>query len=368
MTRERIGFHLEQTQTCLERAWQSRQSRSHAATRAALLRASDHLMQAARLSSGRLKRLRARKASQVLALTDHLPDTSRSSVEQEAVQEGDAGASWLIRERPHVRFDDVAGLDDVKHEINLKLVYPALHPEKARRFGIRAGGGMLLWGPPGTGKTLIARAMAGEIDAAFFSVMPSQIMSKWVGEAEQNIARLFHEARAAGTSVVFIDEVEALAPRRRSSGSTVMRRVVPQILAELEGFAGKPGTLLFVGATNEPWSIDPAMMRPGRFDAHIYVSLPALAARRRMLDIHLRDKPLACDVDLDRLAANLDGYSGADIAAVCERAAAIPFVESICEGKDRAIDAGDFTTVLSKVQPSVSAKELRRYEQFRVER
>ncbi|MCX7671802.1 MAG: AAA family ATPase, partial [Anaerolineae bacterium] len=171
-------------------------------------------------------------------------------------------SEWLVIERPDVRFDDVAGLEDVKQQIRLKLIYPFTHPEEAKRFGVRSGGGILLYGPPGTGKTLIAKAVAGELDAAFFTVKPSEIMSKWVGEAEQNVAALFNAARGYERAIIFIDEVEALLPRRNTD-STVMRRVVPQFLAELDGMAGRHPGLLLIGATNVPWMLDDAALRPG---------------------------------------------------------------------------------------------------------
>ena len=192
-------------------------------------------------------------------------------------------------------------------------------------------------------------------------------MSKWVGEAEQNIQKLFDAARAYERSVVFIDEVEALVPKRRRTHSTVMQRVVPQILAELEGFEEKRGGLLFVGATNEPWSLDSAVLRPGRFDEKIYVGLPDVTARRRILELNLRDRPLASDVSLAELAQRLAGYSGADIANICAKSCAIPFIESVEQGVDRDVERRDFETVLQTVRPSVSAKNLKRFEQFRFE-
>src|SRR3990172_2815800 len=143
-----------------------------------------------------------------------------------------------------------------------------------------SGGGVLLYGPPGTGKTMIAKAIAHEIDATFFVVSPAQVMSKWVGEAEQNIRKLFEAAKAEPTSVIFLDEIEALVPKRKSDSSTVMQRVVPQILQELEGFdRTSERALLLVGATNQPWMLDEAILRPGRLDALVYVGLPDGPAR-----------------------------------------------------------------------------------------
>ena len=250
--------------------------------------------------------------------------------------EGDRQSSaeqWVVRERPSIRFDDVAGLDDVKEEIRIKMIYPFTHAELAERFDIKAGGGVLLYGPPGTGKTLLAKATAGELDATFFRVSAADMLSKWVGEAEQNIKKLFDAAAASERAVIFIDEIESLVPARRDEGSSVMQRVVPQILQGMEGFdKGKKQSVLFMGATNVPWQLDPAVLRPGRFDEKIYIPLPDVAARRRLLDIHLSRRPLAQDVDLDALAARLEGYSGADIKYLCDRAAVLPFLQSVAAG------------------------------------
>lgn len=267
--------------------------------------------------------------------------------------------------RPRVRFADIAGLDGVKEEVRLKLLYPILHAAKAKKYGIKTGGGVLLYGPPGCGKTLIAKAIAGEIDAAFFTVKPSEIMSKWVGEAEQNIEELFKTARAEPLSVIFIDEIEALVPRRRDSHSTVMQRVVPQILAELEGFdtAGK-NPILFLGASNEPWALDPAVMRPGRFDEKIYVGLPDERARRRMLSLYLRGRPLGHGLDLDSFAERLDGYSGADIRNICDKAASEAFLGSIEGDAEIEIDGELLDRVLAVVRPSVQPGDLAKFEKY----
>jgi len=164
--------------------------------------------------------------------------------------------------------------------------------------------------------------------------------------------------------VIFLDEVEALLPKRRGNPSTVMQRVVPQFLAELEGFGGRAPNVLLIGATNEPWSIDPAALRPGRFDAKIYVPLPDAAARRRILDLNLSGRPLAPDVDLDLLAARLDRHSGADIVQVCLQASLFAFLDAVERGIEREIAWADFEAALSKVRPSVSARELERFERY----
>jgi SpoVK/Ycf46/Vps4 family AAA+-type ATPase len=283
----------------------------------------------------------------------------------DGARESDGGASasqWLVKEKPSLRFDDVAGLDDVKEDIRLKMLYPFEHPELAERFGIHPGGGVLLYGPPGTGKTMLAKATAGEIDAAFFRVSPADVLSKWVGEAEQNVKKLFDAAAAEPRSIIFIDEIEALVPARRDEGSSVMQRVVPQILQGMEGFdKSAKQSILFMGATNVPWQLDPAVLRPGRFDEKVYIPLPDVAARRKMLDIYLANRPLADDIDLDGLATRLDGFSGADIKYVCDRAAVIPFLRSVASGEEGEITAAAIEDALAEVRPSVTADQLARF-------
>ena len=249
------------------------------------------------------------------------------------------------------------------------MIYPYTHPEEAARYKIRRGGGILLWGPPGTGKTMMARAVAGEIEAAFFTVKPSEIMSKWVGDSEQNIEKLFKSARSHERSIVFIDEIEAMVPSRRESQSAVMTRLVPQILAELEGFDTETqNPLLFIGATNEPWSLDPAVLRPGRFDEKVYVGLPDKPARRKILELNLADRPLADDVDLDDLADRAEGYSGADVKNICEKAAADVFLRAVKSGSGESsppIALADLQGVLKETRPSVTATDLQRFIAYR---
>lgn len=272
---------------------------------------------------------------------------------------------WIVREKPSLRFDSVAGLEDVKEDIRLKMIYPFEHAELAQKFGIRAGGGVLMYGPPGTGKTLLAKATAGEIDATFFRISPADLMSKWVGEAEQNVKKLFDAAAAEPRSIIFIDEIEALVPARRDEGSSVMQRVVPQILQEVEGFDKKAGRpILLMGATNVPWQLDPAILRPGRFDEKIYIPLPDLAARRKMLDLYLAHRPIAAGVDLDALASRLEGYSGADIQYICDRAATIPFLQSVASGTEGQITAKVLDDVVHDTPRSVTPEVLRRFEEW----
>lgn len=295
----------------------------------------------------------------------------RAGAARQSERDSDNGADasdWIVRDKPTIGFDDIAGLEDVKQEIRLKMIYPFSHPELAKQYGISVGGGVLLYGPPGTGKTMIAKAIAKEIDATFFLISPAQLMSKWVGEAEQNVKKLFDAAKAEKSSVIFLDETEALIPKRKSDSSTVMQRVVPQILQELEGFdRGADRALLFIGATNKPWMLDEAVLRPGRLDAKVYVPLPDAPARFRLLEIYFDGRPLAEDIDFGVLCDKLEGYSGADIKNIAQESAQLPFMEAIAGAEPRAINMQDITAVIAANPPSVHPSDLVRYEKFAAE-
>ena len=282
----------------------------------------------------------------------------------DAAEPGESNAEdWIVREKPSVRFADIAGLEDVKEEIRLKMVYPFEHAELAEKFGIRAGGGVLLYGPPGTGKTMLAKATAGELDATFFRVSAADMLSKWVGEAEQNIKKLFDAAASEPRAVIFLDEIESLIPARRDDGGGVMQRVVPQVLQGMEGFdKSSKNRVLFLGATNVPWQLDPAVLRPGRFDEKVYVPLPDLAARAKMLELYLGKRPLAGDVDLAAFAVRLNGYSGADIKHICDRAALVPFLQAAKNGGAAEITAAVLNDAVADSPPSVSAEAVKRFD------
>ncbi|MEO6436504.1 MAG: ATP-binding protein [Tepidisphaeraceae bacterium] len=306
------------------------------------------------------------KAKKENRRTPALSGNAKARMEASEESEGESSADkWIVKEKPKLRFDDVAGLDGVKEDIRLRMIYPFQHPELAEKFGINPGGGVLLYGPPGTGKTMLAKATAGEIDATFFRISPADVLSKWVGEAEQNVKKLFDAAANEPRAIIFIDEIEALVPARRDEGSSVMQRVVPQILQGMEGFDERANSpILFMGATNVPWQLDPAVLRPGRFDEKVYIPLPDLAARRKMLDIYLSKRPLADDVNLDALSTRLDGYSGADIKYLCDRAATIPFLRSVASGEEGDITGAVLDDALADIPRSVTADMLRRFEEW----
>jgi transitional endoplasmic reticulum ATPase len=342
------------------------------------LKAAEYLLQLAKESEPKLRAARMKQAQELVTLAKTVKErkekmrvsaaAAKSGAPSSQGDEGDIPKDWTLSEKPKIRFDDIAGLDDVKEQIRVKMIFPFTFPDKAKKYKVKTGGGILLYGPPGTGKTMIAKAVAGELDATFFAIAPAEILNKWVGESEKNIRKLFETARNCPKAVVFIDEVESLIPKRRDAeAGGVMARVVPQILSELDGFESREGqNVMFMGATNEPWNIDYAMLRPGRLDEKVYVGLPDLAARRKLLELNLKDIPLDPDVDREALAERLDGYSGADIAYLCRKVAEQTFLESVEKSNERAIAVADFERVLKTLRPSVTAADLERFRKFRV--
>ncbi|TDA34596.1 AAA family ATPase, partial [Candidatus Nezhaarchaeota archaeon WYZ-LMO8] len=227
-------------------------------------------------------------------------------------------------EIPNVRWSDIGGLEEAKQALKEAVEWPLKYPEIFEKANIKPPRGILLYGPPGTGKTLLAKAVATESEANFVSIKGPEIFSKWVGESERAIREIFRKARQAAPCIVFIDEIDAIAPRRGGDigDAHVTDRVVNQLLTELDGIEELRGVVV-IAATNRPDIVDPALLRPGRFDRLIYVPPPDAKAREEIFKIHLRGKPLGADVNIQKLVSLTEGYTGADIAALCNTAAMI---------------------------------------------
>jgi len=227
----------------------------------------------------------------------------------------------VMVQMPDVRWEDIGGLDDAQMRLKEGIELPMKNPEAFTRLGIRPAKGFLLYGPPGTGKTLLAKAVAREAEANFIATKSSDLLSKWYGESEQQIARLFARARQVAPTILFIDEIDSLVPARGSSMGEpqVTERVVNTILAEMDGLE-EMQSVIVIGATNRPGLVDPALLRPGRFDELVYVSVPGKDGRRRILAIHTSKMPIAKDVDLDDIAERAERYSGADLEDLVRRA------------------------------------------------
>ena len=268
----------------------------------------------------------------------------------------------VMVEAPTIRWDDIGGLDEASTRLREGVELPLKHPEAFRRLGIRPAKGFLLYGPPGTGKTLLAKAAARESEANFIATKSSDLLSKWYGESEQQIARLFNRARQVAPTIIFIDELDSLVPARGGGlgEPQVTERVVNTILAEMDGLEELQNVVV-IGATNRPTLIDPALLRPGRFDELIYVGTPDTAGRRRILAIHTRKMPLAEDVDLESLAQRTERFTGADLEDLVRRAGLTALRRGIDEAK---VSMADFEVALGETRASVTPEMLEEYERI----
>ncbi len=221
---------------------------------------------------------------------------------------------------PTITYEDIGGLKEEIQRIREMVELPLKHPELFRHLGIEPPKGVLLYGPPGTGKTLLAKAVANESNAHFISISGPEIMSKYYGESEKRLREIFEEAEKNAPSIIFIDEIDSIAPNRNEVTGEVERRVVAQLLALMDGLKGR-GEVIVIGATNRPEALDPALRRPGRFDREIEIGVPDKNGRKEILQIHTRNVPLDDDVDLDEIAEITHGFVGADLAALVREAA-----------------------------------------------
>ena len=280
----------------------------------------------------------------------------------------------VLLEIPEVKWDDIGGLKDVKLELQEAVEWPLKYPELFKHMDAKPPKGILLYGPPGTGKTLLAKAVANESEANFISVKGPELLSKWVGESERAVREIFRKARQAAPSIIFFDEIDAIAPVRGGGygDSHVTERVISQLLTELDGLE-ELRAVVVIAATNRPDIIDPALLRPGRFDKLLYVPPPDLEARKEILKIHTRNKPLAEDVDLDEIAERTEGYTGADLAAICNTAVMLAIREHIMKNKspeeaerkvkELKVHKRHFEEAMRRVKP-ISKSELEMYKRI----
>jgi transitional endoplasmic reticulum ATPase len=289
-----------------------------------------------------------------IAVTREDFETAMAAVDPSAMRE-------YVSESPTAGFESVGGLDGAKATLERAVTWPLAYGPLFEAADAEPPSGVLLYGPPGTGKTLLARAVAAESGVNFVRVQGPELLDRYVGESEKAVREVFERARGAAPAIVFFDEVDAVATDRDAAGNEVTERVVSQLLTELDGVADNPN-LIVLAATNRKDALDPALLRAGRLETHVEVPAPDEPARRAILDVHTRSKPLADDVDLDDLAARTAGYSGADLAAVC-REAAMRAVQAVADAypgpaaNDHAdevcLDAADFEAALETVSPSL---------------
>ena len=263
---------------------------------------------------------------------------------------GEIGPAGEI-ERPKIAFSDVGGMETVKEEIRLKIIYPLQHADLYRSYGKAIGGGILLYGPPGCGKTHLARATAGEIKSGFMSIGINDVLDMWIGQSEKNLHALFDQARRSQPCVMFFDEVDALAASRTDLRQSAGRQAINQFLAELDGVQASNDGLLILAATNAPWHLDSAFRRPGRFDRILFVPPPDAPARAEILRVLLKGKPVD-NIDHEQVAKKTDGFSGADLKAVIDVAVEGKLKQAMKEGIPRPLTTKDLLTAAAGIKPS----------------
>jgi SpoVK/Ycf46/Vps4 family AAA+-type ATPase len=257
-------------------------------------------------------------------------------------------------ETPKMNFGDVGGMDAVKEEIRMKIIYPLQKPELFRAYGKKIGGGVLLYGPPGCGKTMLSRATAGEIKANFISIGIHQILDLYLGNSEKNLHQLFQLARDNAPAVLFFDEVDALAADRNDLKRSAGRTLINQFLAEMDGSVASNDGLLILGATNAPWHIDPAFRRPGRFDRILFVPPPDEKARESIVEVMAKDKPVT-KLSAAKIAQKTKDFSGADLKAVFDMTIERSLADAMREGRVIPITTDDLLQTAKGLKPSCRA-------------
>lgn len=262
-----------------------------------------------------------------------------------------AAAPGAERSRPTTTFADVGGLESLKERLRMDIVYPLRQPELFRAYGKKAGGGLLLYGPPGCGKTFLARAAAGESDAHLIVVEIPQVLDMWLGESEKRLHALFEEARQNAPTILFFDEIEAIGASRHQLRHGPGRRLVNQLLAEMDGALSDNASVLVLGATNAPWDVDPALRRPGRFDRVVFVPPPDVAGRESILRLLFAERPVD-RLDYAAIARKTARFSGADLQLLAEVASERALSEAVRSGRLRPITQGDLIASIDRVKPT----------------
>jgi transitional endoplasmic reticulum ATPase len=337
-----------------------------------LAKAADFALKVADKCEGKVRRSQIQEARELVEVAEELKAKAQAADQAKPVKEpkaekGEKGEvaddeDWLVTEKPGVRLSNIAGMEDVKAKLAEMVIEPLRHPEQAQAWGIKAGGGILLFGPPGNGKTTLGKAVAGELDASFFYATGAEIRSKWHGESEQRLRKLIQAARAQPVSVLFLDDIDGLLPKR-GGNSVVDNRIVVQFLAEVGGFEESPNVLLLLGATNKPWDIDEAVFRTGRFDEKLFIGLPDAAAREFMVKQNLGGVPADAGLDAVKLATTLEGYTGSDITAIIQSAKRAGFRRAIGGGSN-VLTQDDLDQAMKTIPPSATGQMMKEYEKF----
>lgn len=349
-----------------------------------------YLCKMAELESGETRKQRIYHAEQVMNLANNLSEArpvAGSDIvgSNRSTSNGNVGTipnqpdqsttddnPWKSEGIPDTTFDDVVGMEDVKELIRSRVIDQIKYPELYAQYGLKGGTGVLLFGLPGTGKTTIARAIAHEINAPLYTVLLSDVLSKWVGESEKLIKQLFEKARSTKTSLIFFDDFDSLGMQRQDDGNH-NNKIIVELINQMDGFKKNQNTIVLLAATNKPWMIDSALMRPGRFEHHIYVPLANHDARIMLIKKNLGEVPVEEGLDYDRISDLLKGYNGADIVSVVKGAKVRALQRSkdmIDRGEDGTspVSEKDFEDAASAHKSSVDPQDVVRLREYAIQR
>lgn len=359
-------IHYQLHETYYQRAVEAENEGKLYDAKQLFLLSSESLLKSAKQADGAMKEALIKRAGKIQRLADyividkkqeepgHIQDCSTAEKESAAAEQ----KSWYSSGKPNIHFSDIAGLQDVKNSISRRILLPKKYPDVYHAFNRKVSGGILLYGPPGTGKTMIAKAIACEIDAVFYSIHCSDIVGKYFGESERNIKSLFDTARQNDLSVIFFDEFEALAAQRGGE-SSVMNRLVPELLSQMDGFqTEEKNNVMVLAATNRPWDIDSAFLRPPRLTEKIYVGLPDQDARLYLIKHAFDNVPMDPSIDFQTIVFLSEGFNAADVVSFCETIKDFAIERSIDNEHISEVVQSDIERAADQVKSSVDQKDL----------
>lgn len=353
------------------------------AAKSQLLLAAETLKKLADNTSGELRLKRLERVNRILETVEMLEEkkSDMGGTKLKPSTKGQSGAApnresteteWESATIPDMDFSKVAGLEEVKKAAKDMIIDPFIYPDLYQKHGLASGGGIMMYGLPGTGKTTIAKAIAGEVGGKFYNVKCSDVFSKWVGEAERNIRNLFAIARSQERAVIFFDDCDAISGGRNSDSDVTGKKVLTELLVQLDGAESDNSTLLLLAATNVPWSVDSALTRTNRFDLFMEIPLPDAAAREFLINRELRFSQTDDDIDIAEMVYYTEGYSGADIVGVCNNAKRLSLqrdkdARDIGAEENSKITQEDITEALQKTRSSIKKIDVLKLEKFKAD-
>ena len=357
-------IHYQLYETYFKKAVQAENDNKLSEAKQLYLLSCESLLKSAKQVDGNMKDAMIKRAEKIQKISDSIKidktPQDRNTVQKPEIEKeksSDEQNIWMSSGKPNVHFSDIAGLQDVKDSINRRILLPRKYPEIYKTFNRKVSGGILLYGPPGTGKTMIAKAIACETDASFYSIRCSDIVGKYFGESEKNIKSLFETARKDDVAVIFFDEFEALAAQR-GGDSSVMNRLVPELLSQMDGFQTEDSNIMILAATNRPWDIDSAFLRPPRLTEKIYVGLPDKDARLFLIEHAFDNVPIDPSIDMELIASLSEGFNAADVVSLCEAIKDSAIERSIDTNSSSEIIEIDIEHAKNRTKSSVNKKDL----------